>query len=477
MKKLETIIGLEIHAQVNTKTKMFCRCDNDAFSKAPNTLVCPICMGFPGMLPALNEKVVEKSIVAALALNCEIQKTTKFDRKNYFYPDLPKGYQISQFHNPLAVNGFIEIETDDTTREIRINRLHMEDDAGKLVHEGGFTYCDYNRSGTPLIEIVTEPDIRSAKEAKIFAETLQKILKFTDTSDADMYKGMMRFDASVSMRPLGDTNLYPRTEIKNLNSFRALELAILYEERRQKGLWNSGEHQAHMTTVSWDDALGKTIFMRNKEGASDYRYFPEPDIPPLNLDDHTIEESKKKVPELPLARKKRYRDIYKLNNFDSELLSSTKSLGDYFEKVVEGTGDLKKTLSFLLTILLKLLKDDNNKKIDLSPVSAKELVALINEVNTGKISGNTAKEILPEIYKTGKKVSVIIEEKGLKQINTIEDLKPICKDIVDNNKQIIEDYKNGKDKALGALVGKVMGITKGQANPKLVNDILKNIIK
>lgn len=472
---LEVVIGLEIHAQMNTKSKMFCRCDNDAFGKEPNTLVCPICMGFPGMLPVLSDQVVYKGLKTALALNCSIPELAKFDRKNYFYPDLPKGYQISQFHKPLSLAGYLEVEVEGKTRKIRINRLHIEDDAGKLTHEGGFSYCDYNRSGTPLMEIVTEPDLRSASEAKLFAAELQKVLQYVNTSDADMYKGMMRFDASVSMRPQGEDKLYPRTEIKNLNSFRALESAINFEIKRQTGLWKSGDPQSQGITVGWIDELGKTQFMRAKEGAVDYRYFPEPDLPPLSFKKEEIEKIRQELPELPRARRQRFQNDYQLNDNDLETLTSSKALGDYFEEVVAKSGDLKKSLSFILTFLLKFMKEDSVDVQDLK-IKADDLVQLITIINAGTISGNSGKDVILEMYATGKSAAEIIKDKGLQQISNSDELQSICQDIVQNNQKIVEDIRGGKDRAFGALVGQVMAKTKGQANPKMVTEILKGMI-
>lgn len=471
----EIVIGLEVHAQINSKSKLFCRCDNDAFGKEPNTTVCPICMGFPGMLPSINREAIKKGAQTALALNCDILPLSSFDRKNYFYPDLPKGFQISQFLKPLSENGFVEIDVDGKPRKVGINRVHIEDDAGKLVHEGEFSFVDFNRAGSPLMEIVTEPDMRSAREARVFAENLQKILQFVGSSDADMYKGMMRFDASISMRPYGDKDLYPRTEIKNLNSFKALETALEYEIRRQERLWKEGKPQEQAITVGWRDEEGKTYFLRNKQGEEDYRYFPEPDIPPLTFTDEQVEEIRTTLPELPLQKRKRFLSEYDLNEADSLTLTSDPALADYFEKVATETKDAKKTVSFLLSVLMKYINDDHIS-IRESKVDEAKLIELITVVNSGDISGNTAKEILPEMYESGKTAAQLIEEKGLKQISDTGALEGICKEILDANPKIVEDFKNGKDKAFGALVGQVMGRTKGQANPKVVNEILRGLV-
>lgn len=471
----EIVIGLEVHAQVNSLSKLFCRCDNDAFAKDPNTTVCPICMGFPGMLPTLNAGVVKKAIRAALALNCEIPPESSFDRKNYFYPDLPKGYQISQFLRPISQNGYLEVELEDDVKQIRINRLHIEDDAGKLVHEGEYTFADFNRSGSPLMEIVTEPDMRSSKEARAFAETLQQVLQYCDSSDADMYKGMMRFDASVSLRPVGDDKLYPRTEIKNLNSFKALETAIDYEVKRQTKLWEEGTPQEKASTVGWLDDEGKTQFLRAKEGEMDYRYFAEPDIPPLSFTREEIEAIRVEVPELPLSKKKRFVVEYQMNEADARNLTANQNLAEYFEQVVKTSGDSKKALSFILTILLKYINEDQ-KLITDCPVSAEKMSELIKIVNAGTISANAAKEVLPEMYKSGKSAEQIISEKGLKQISDVGELEKICQEVLDKNPKIVADFKGGKEQAFGALVGQVMGRTKGQANPGVVNEVLRKII-
>lgn len=471
----EVIIGLEVHAQVNSKSKMFCRCDNDAFNKEPNSTVCPVCMAFPGMMPSLNEAVVHKALQAALALHCEIPEMCRFDRKNYFYPDLPAGFQTSQFLHPISQNGYLEVEVAGEDKKVRINRLHIENDAGKLVHEGEYTFCDFNRAGSPLMEIVTEPDLRSSKEARAFAEELQKVLQYVNASDADMYKGMMRFDASVSMRPKGEDKLYPRTEIKNLNSFKALESAIDYEVKRQTKLWEEGNPQEKASTVGWLDDQQKTQFMREKQGEMDYRYFPEPDIPPLTFSEEQIAPIRDALPELPLAKRRRFLSEYKVTEDDALTLTEDGALADYFEKVVKETDDIKKAVSFILNILMKYLNDDQAAISD-NPVTAERMIELITIVNDGTISGNSAKEVLPEMYSSNKTAPEVIEEKGLKQISDTGELEGMCKEVLAANQKIVDDFKGGKERAFGALVGQVMGKTKGQANPQVVNELLRKLI-
>lgn len=481
--KYEAVIGLEIHAQISTKTKMFCRCDNDSFGKEPNVNVCPVCMGHPGQLPVINEIAVEKGIKAALALGCEIPEFSKFDRKQYFYPDSPKGFQISQYDQPVSKDGKVEITIGEEKKGIGVTRLHLEDDAGKLTHVGptsrnpeNGTLCDYNRAGTPLMEIVSDPDLRSAEEAVAYAKEVQAILRYVGSSDADMEKGMMRFDASVSLRPKGEDKLYPRAEIKNLNSFKALEAAIAYEIERQAELWDKGEAPSGDTTIGWSDEKGKTYFMRDKEGADDYRYFPEPDLPPLVVTKEMVEGFKAQIPELPSQKKERYIEELGLSEDDARILALDLDMARYFEKVVEISGDAKKATSFINTILLKHLKEDG-LEIGECKVGAESLAELIKLVNDGDISNNQAKgEVFEAMYETGKGAGDIVEEKGLKQMSDEGELMEICQRILDANPAVVEDVKAGKGKAVGALVGQVMKETKGQANPKKVNEIFAKLI-
>lgn len=479
--EFEAVIGLEIHAHIATKTKMFCRCSNDSFDKEPNINTCPICMGFPGQLPVVNEEAVRKGVKAALALNCEIPEYCKFDRKNYFYPDSPKGFQISQFDEPLSKGGFVDAEVLEGNGQarklkVRVTRLHLEDDAGKLTHVRNGSLVDFNRSGAPLMEIVSEPDLHNSAEAVAYAKEIQKILRYVGSSEADMEKGMMRFDASVSIRPLGETKLYPRAEIKNLNSFKSLESAIDYEIRRQIDLWNEGKSLTAATTVGWSDEKQETYFMRDKEESDDYRYFPEPDIPPLYFDRETIEQFKKEIPELPNVKKKRYMDEFGLIEDDARILSADLKMAQYFEEVVGKSKDVKKAVSFINTILMRHLKEELIS-IDEQKVTPTMMVELIGLVNDGVISNNLAKaEVFEEMYAEGKNPKKIVEEKGLKQVSDTSAIEAACKKVVEANQQSISDIKAGKDKAFGFLVGQVMKEMKGQANPQMVNDVLKKVL-
>ncbi|MBA4336815.1 Asp-tRNA(Asn)/Glu-tRNA(Gln) amidotransferase GatCAB subunit B [bacterium] len=476
MTEFESVIGIEIHAQIATKTKMFCRCDNDSFDKEPNSNVCEVCMGFPGQLPVINSEAVQKGIKAALALNCTVPEYSKFDRKNYFYPDLPKGFQISQYDKPLSEKGWIEIEVEGNIKKINITRLHLEDDAGKLTHIPGGTLVDYNRSGSPLMEIVSDPDIRTPEEAMAYAKEIQNILRFCGASDADMEKGMMRFDASVSIRPKGETKLNHRAEIKNLNSFKSLGAAIKYEVERQIALWNEDQPLKKDITMGWADDSGKTYFLRDKEGSDDYRYFPEPDLPPLIVTKDQLEKIAATVPEMPAQKRKRYEKDLGLLPDDARILTSDIYTAQYFEEIVSIVKDPKKAVSFMNTILLKRLKEDQIA-LEESPVNAGDLAKLIVLVENGEISNNQAKdEVFNAMYEYGKTAEDVVKEKGLKVVSDEGAIEKACKKILENNPDTLEDLKMGKERAFGFLVGLVMKETKGQANPKLVNEILKKLI-
>lgn len=481
--KYEVIIGLEIHAQISTQTKMFCRCDNDSFGKEPNVNVCPVCMGHPGQLPVVNEQAVHKGVKAALALGCEIPEFSKFDRKQYFYPDSPKGFQISQYDQPVSKDGKVLIDVDGEKKNIGITRLHLEDDAGKLTHvaptsrnpEQG-TLCDYNRAGTPLMEIVTEPDLRSAEEAVALAKEVQAILRYVGSSDADMEKGMMRFDASISLRPKGEEKLYPRAEVKNLNSFKALESAVKYEIKRQSELWDQGNAPAGDTTVGWSDEKQKTYFMRDKEGADDYRYFPEPDLPPLIITADMVNGYRNEIPELPGKKRERYVSELGLSVEDAIFLTEDLAKAQYFEEVAGLSGDVKKSVSYITTILFKYLNEDH-LAIEDCQVGAEDVADLIKLINSGEVSNNQAKTVIFEaMYREGKAPAVIVEEKGLKQVSDEGELTEICQKIIDANEKIVSDVRGGNPKAIGALVGQVMKETKGQANPQAVNKIFQSLL-
>jgi len=468
----ETVIGLEIHAEISTKSKMFCSCKNDPESP-PNENICPICMGFPGQLPVINKEALKKGLITAIALNCEISKFSRFDRKNYFYPDLPKGFQISQYDQPISKNGYLKIKIGDTEKTIRIKRLHLEDDAGKLTHENGASLCDYNRSGVPLMEIVTEPDLNSSEEASLFAKELQKILRFIGSSRADMEKGMMRFDASVSIRKKGEKKLNSRAEIKNLNSFKALENAIQYESKRQIELAEDGNPLSENITVGWNDEKQETYIMREKEGEADYRYFPEPDLPPLIIDESFVEELKKIVPELPEQKRKKYIDM-NIGAVESEIISSDPDMAAYFEAVLSiSKEEPKKIASFITTVFLKYLNNDN-LSINKSKVKPKQLARLFDLIKDGTISGNMAKgDIFEEMYHTGRGADEIIDEKGLRQISDSGAIEAACRKIIAENPKAVAEYKSGKEKLFGFFVGQVMKELKGNGNPALINEILR----
>lgn len=472
----ESVIGLEIHAHINTRTKLFCSCSTDSFSKKPNTNVCPICMGFPGQLPVLNKEAVKKGILAALALHCSIPSHAKFDRKNYFYPDLPKGYQISQYDQPISVNGWVDIETDESEKRIRINRLHLEDDAGKLTHTAGGTLLDFNRCGTPLMEIVTEPDLKSPLEAVAFAKTLQTIFRYVGVSEADMEKGMMRFDASISIRKKGEKKLNNRAEIKNLNSFKALEAALQYEIQRQIDLDKAGTPLRRMQTVGWLEEEGKTKLLREKETAEDYRYFPEPDLPPLVTERETVEALKKELPELPGEKKKHYEKEYGLSMKDAAIIAEDRDLAAYFETVVEKTKNPQGAASWITTFLLKHLKKESHGVLE-ARVTPDMLSALMTAIQRKEITQNMAKEVFDEMYETGKSPESIIGKRGLQVVRDENVIENICREVIEKEKEAVIEYRAGKTGIFGFLVGQVMKKTKGQALPDAVNECLRKLLK
>jgi aspartyl-tRNA(Asn)/glutamyl-tRNA(Gln) amidotransferase subunit B len=467
--ELEVIIGLEVHAQMNTKTKMFCSCDNDAFGKPPNTTVCPICMGHPGTLPVLNGSAVEKALKAAAALKCKLAADSHLDRKNYFYPDLPMGFQISQYDFPVSEKGRVNFGDDGVCG---ITRLHIENDAGKLMHAGGRSYCDYNRAGTPLMEIVTEPDLRDADSAVAFAKELQRILISINASEADMYKGMMRFDASISLRPKGEKKLYPRSEIKNLNSFKSLEKALIFEEKRLKKLWEEEHPQDKEVTVHWDDDKEVGVIMREKESAADYRYFPEPDIPPLSFDASVLKNAEGSVGELPQERKTHYLKDG-LSEDQAILLTGSPRLADFYDQVAAAS-DHKRASSIVLTQLFGFLKAQERELSD-GP-NADAIIKLLSVIEEGVISGNSGKDVLEKMVTSGKSAEEIISEEGLQQVSDTSELEKIVKEAIEKNPAAVEDMKSGKERAKGAIVGYVMGKTKGQANPTIVNKLIEDAL-
>ncbi len=466
----ETVVGLEVHVELSTETKIFCSCANE-FGGEPNTHACPVCTGMPGVLPVLNEKVVEYAAKAGLALNCEIANFSKMDRKGYYYPDLPKAYQISQFDLPICQHGYVTINTNGEEKQIRILRIHMEEDAGKLLHEGtSGSKVDYNRCGVPLIEIVTEPDLRSADEAKDFLDTLKATIEYVGVSDCKMQEGSLRCDVNVSVRPAGSDKLGTRCEMKNVNSFSAVYKAIQYEAQRQIDLIEDGETVIQQTR-RWDDDKGKTFPMRGKEEAHDYRYFPDPDLVPVVLSDAQIEAYRASLPELPKAKLQRYMDTLGLSEYDAGVLTSSKYIADYFEAALNAYDQPKKLANWVMGDLLRILKDENilPEDMDSDPALMVEAMKLVDD---GVVNVTVGKSVFEEAFKTGKKPEAIVEEKGLTQISDTGELEAMIKEIIAANPKPVEDYKSGNKKALTFFVGQVMKATKGKANPKIVNEII-----
>ncbi len=477
----EPVIGLEIHAELATKTKLFCSCSTK-FGASPNSQVCPICMGLPGVLPVVNEKAVEHMIITALALNCTITRQTKFDRKNYYYPDLPKNYQISQQYFPFAKDGFLEIKLlGDEKKKIGIGNIHLEEDAGKNIHleNGKASLVDLNRTGIPLVEIVTKPDLRSPEEVEIFMDTLRDILLYTEVSDCKMEEGSLRFEANISVREKGQTHLPPRVEIKNLNSFKIVLLAIKHEIERQTKMLEKKEKVLQETRL-WDEEKQITRLMRSKEEAHDYRYFPEPDLPPLFISEEEIEKIKKEMPELPNVRKERFITKYRMNEYDSRIILSDKETADFFEEclklgenVYPGTSIFSKDIANWIAGPVTRYLNEHNTPLSKTQITPQYLVELISLVNKGLINQNTAKNILPEILEKGKAPQEIVKEKGLIQVTDEEEISQAVDKILKENQQVIDDFKKGKTNAFSFLVGQVMKSTKGKANPQTVNKLLK----
>ncbi|AIY87062.1 MULTISPECIES: Asp-tRNA(Asn)/Glu-tRNA(Gln) amidotransferase subunit GatB [unclassified Thermotoga] len=475
------VIGLEIHVQLSTKTKAFCSCPADVFELPPNTAICPVCTGQPGALPVPNEEMIRFAVKTALALNCKIHKYSRFDRKNYFYPDLPKGYQISQYFYPIATEGFLEIDGDEGRKKVRIRRLHLEEDAGKLVHEGdsitraSYSLVDMNRCGVPLIEIVTEPDISSPREARVFMEKLRSIVRYLGVSTGDMEKGALRCDANISVVDTETGRQSNRVEVKNMNSFRFVERALEYEFERIVKAMERGE-DVERETRGWDMATKTTVSMRGKEEESDYRYFPEPDIPPVVLSDEYLEEVKKELPELPDEKAERFMREYGLPEYDAKVLTSSKELAEFFEECVKVVNRPKDLSNWIMTEVLREL-NERNIEITESKLTPQHFADLFKLMDEGKISIKIAKEIFPEVFETGKMPSQIVEEKGLTQINDEKLIEELVKKAMEQNPKAVQDYKSGKKKAAGFFVGYVMRETKGKANPELTNRIIQKLLE
>ncbi|MEF2290701.1 Asp-tRNA(Asn)/Glu-tRNA(Gln) amidotransferase subunit GatB [Virgibacillus dokdonensis] len=466
----ETIIGLEVHVELKTQSKIFSPSVN-AFGTAPNTNVNPIDLGYPGVLPVLNEEAVNFAMKAAMALNCDIATNTKFDRKNYFYPDNPKAYQISQFDQPIGENGWIEIEVHGKKKRIGITRLHLEEDAGKLTHgDDGYSLVDFNRQGTPLIEIVSEPDMRSPEEAYAYLEKLKNIIQYTGVSDVKMQEGSLRCDANISLRPIGQEEFGTKTELKNLNSFSFVQKGLEFEEKRQEKELLSGE-EILQETRRYDEKTKETILMRVKEGSDDYRYFPEPDLVPLYIDDAWKERIRKEIPELPDARKKRYMEELDLSEYDATVMTNSKQMADFFEEAIAHGADMKQVSNWLMGEMSAYM-NKHLKELDELAITPEALAKMIQLIADGTISSKIAKKVFAELVEHGGDPEKIVKEKGLVQISDEGQLKEIISKVLDENEQSIIDYKNGKNKAVGFLVGQVMKATKGQANPPMVNKIL-----
>ena len=475
MAKYEAVIGLEVHVQLATRTKIFCGCAT-GFGAAPNTNVCPVCLGLPGALPVLNRQAVELAIRAGLALNCEVRDKSVFSRKNYFYPDLPKGYQISQYDKPVAEHGFMDIVLESGTKRIGVTRAHMEDDAGKSLHDGHrdsdrFTYVDLNRSGTPLIEIVSEPDMRSADEAYAYVTELKQAMQFAEVSSCDMEKGHLRCDANVSVRLWGAEKFGTKVEVKNVNSFRFLKLAIDYEIQRQIGVVESGGTVVQETRL-FNAETGETVSMRSKEMAHDYRYFPEPDLVPLEISEKWLSRVKAEMPEMPALRRKRFETELGLKPYDAEVLTQSREMADYFERVAKTSNDAKAAANWVMGDLTAMLKSEG-KEIESSPVSPENLGELIALIGKGDLSGKLAKDIFPKMFATGDSAQTIMDSEGLRKISDTGALEKIIDEVLAANPKQVEQYKGGKTTVIGFLVGAVMKQSRGQAAPGAVNDLLK----
>lgn len=466
----EAVIGLEVHAQLLTKSKIFCGCSTE-FGAMPNSQTCPVCLGLPGVLPVLNKKVVDFAIMLGIATHCKINKNSYFARKNYFYPDLPKGYQISQYELPICSDGYIIIKTKDGEKKIGITRIHMEEDAGKLIHEGSYSLVDLNRTGTPLLEIVSEPDIRTPEEAVAYLKELRQILLYLGICDGNMEEGSFRCDANISVRKVGETKLGTKTELKNINSFRFIQKALEYEIERQIDIIESGGTIVQETRL-FDSAKGITISMRSKEEAHDYRYFPEPDLMPVFIEDSYIEEIKSSLPELPYEKRVRFKNTYNIPEYDIDILTTDKNLADFYEDCVKLYNNPKAISNFFMT---EIQKELNERKCGITETKLKSehIAEIFKLLDENKLNYNGAKTLLPKVIETGEKPSVLMEKLGLIQISNTEELNQIIQQVLKENKKELKEYLSGKDKLFAFFVGQVMKKTSGKANPKILQELLK----
>ncbi len=474
----EPVIGLEVHVQLKTATKIFCGC-SARFGDPPNSNTCPVCLGLPGSLPVLNKRALELALRASLALNLRIQKNSRFARKNYFYPDLPKGYQISMYELPLATHGILEIEHDGAAKKIGITRLHLEEDAAKNMHEGfpdsdRNSYIDYNRCGMPLAEIVSEPDLRSPAEAHAYLSALKQLLEYSDVSDCNMEEGSLRCDANVSVRRRGEERLGTKTEVKNLNSFRYLEHALEYEIERHISVLESGGRISQETRL-WNVAEGRSESMRSKEFAHDYRYFPDPDLLPVRVSTNWLTEIQREMPELPAARRRRFEQEHGLSDYDAGVLIASRALGDYFEAVIRAGGPSKASAGWIQTELLRRL-NDSGQAVEASPVSPAALAGLLAQIEAGNITGASGKKVFAAMFENGKSAEEIISAEGLAQIQDAGEIERMCREVIEKNPESVAKYRAGNEGVFKSFVGQVMKASRGRANPQLVNEILKRLL-
>jgi len=469
---MQTIIGLEIHAQLDTATKLFCGCSTDYFGADPNTHCCPVCLGMPGALPVANLHAIELAIQAGIAFQCEIPRHSKFDRKNYFYPDLPKGYQISQFDEPVALGGHLDLRLPDgNSKPVRLRRIHLEDDAGKTIHVTGASLVDLNRCGIPLIEIVTEPDLSSPQEAALFMKQLRQVLLFAGVSSADMERGEMRCDANISLSPDGQT-LGTKTELKNINSFRAVEDALVFEVARQREMLEAGERIVSQT-FGWNPDKNRAQVQRSKEEAEDYRYFPDPDLVPVVVDEEWMSRVTAEMPELPSAKRLRWLRDFELPEYDVDLLTEEPTTASYFESVVKIFNNPKEVSNWMMSELLRLLNETQSNVIRISP---EHFAEVLQRVEKGEINRNSGKEVIAESFSSGEAPNVIIERRGLSQISDESALRAMAQEVIEQNEDAVNNYKSGNENSLGFLVGQLMAKTKGQANPQVASQILRDLL-